>query len=103
MTIVQNELDDLKERKLTTEMYNSKDTINVINPPECQNGDLLGTIFSFFNSNLQYELSPCVIKNCNYLGKPQKSSVIGKFVYFVQKNFIGDPKKVWRASSTKTG
>ena len=32
ITVVQNELDDLKDRMLGTEMYNSKDTIIVNNP-----------------------------------------------------------------------
>ena len=32
LTVVQNELDDLKERMLSTEMYNSKDTIFVKKP-----------------------------------------------------------------------
>ena len=54
MTVVQNELDDLEGRMLSTEMYNSKDTIIVNIPLECQNGDLPGTILSFFNSNLQF-------------------------------------------------
>ena len=88
MTVLQNELDDLKERTLSTEMYNSKDTINVNNPLECQNGDLLGRILSFFKTKLQFELSPCDIKACHYLGKPQQSNVIVKFVYFAQSIFI---------------
>ena len=57
MTVVQNELDDLKERMLSIEMYDSKDTVNVDKLPERRNGDLLRTILSFFNSNLQFELS----------------------------------------------
>ena len=52
-TVVQNELDDPKERMLSTEMYNPNDTTIVNNPLECQNRDLLGKILSFCNSNLQ--------------------------------------------------
>ena len=37
VTVVQTELDDLKERILSTEIYISEDTINVNKPPECQN------------------------------------------------------------------
>ena len=48
----------LKERKLGTETYNSKDTIFVNCLPECQSGDLLRTFISFFNSILQFEFSP---------------------------------------------
>ena len=81
LTVVQNELDDLKERMFSTEMYNSKDTIIVNNPLECQNGDLLRTILSFFNSNLQLEFSPFDIKAWQYLGKPQQYSLIVKFVF----------------------
>ena len=88
MTVVQNELDDLKERVLSTEMYNSKDTMIVNYPPDFQIGDLLGTIFSFFNNKIQSEFSLCDKKACHYLGKPHQSSVIVKFVYFVQNKFI---------------
>ena len=56
MTVVQNELDDLKERMLSTEMYESKDTIIVNNPPECPIGDFLGTILSQFSPSFQYGL-----------------------------------------------
>ena len=103
LTVVQNELDDLKERMLSTEMYSSKDTINVNNPVECQNGDLLGTILSFFNSNLQLELSPFEIKAWQYLGKPQQYSLIVKLVFFVQKNFVWQSKMSLRGIVNKTG
>ena len=93
MTLVRNELDDLNERMLGTEMYTSKDSIIVNNPPECQNNDLLGSMLNFLNSKLQAGLAPCDIKACHYLGKPGKSSVILKFVYFAQKNFVWRSKK----------
>ena len=35
MTVVQNELDDLKERMLSTEMYISNETLSVNNHPGC--------------------------------------------------------------------
>ena len=103
MTIVQSKLNDLKERILSTELFNSKDIIIVDNPPECQNGDLLGTIFSFFNCNLQSEFSPCDIKAFQYLGKSRQSSVIVKFVYFAQKSFTLQSEKSLKGIINKTG
>ena len=97
MTLVQSELDDLTKRMLSRGIYNSKDTILVKNPPECQNGHLLETIISFRNSNLQFEFPPYDIKACHYHGKPQHSSVNLIFVYLAQKNFI------WLSKNTLMG
>ena len=55
------------------------------------------------NSTLQSELSPCDIKACHYLGKPQQSSVIAKFVYFAQRNFIWQSRKSVKGIVNKTG
>ena len=56
MTVVQYEPYDLKERMLSTERFNSKYVVVVNNPPEYENGDLLGTIFHCLSpiSNLSY-------------------------------------------------
>ena len=100
MTVVQNELDGPKERMLNTEMFNSKDTITMNNHPKGQNG-VLNIILPIFNSNLQFEFSPCGIKPCHYLEKPPTVQCNCQICVFCtkifplanQKEFEGHPQQ----------
>ena len=85
---------DLKERVLNSEMYNSKDTLIIQNPPSSdQNGDITGQIIEFLKHTLGSKLSKHDIKACHYLGKPGESAIIIKFIYFAHKNFLWRSKK----------
>ena len=96
MRHVKNEICDLKERALNTEMYLSKDTIIINNPPACNNTNIMDTVVGFFNEIFGARVQPEDIKAVHFLGKPGESAIIVKFLYFGQKNFIWRSKKVLR-------
>ena len=92
--LINNEIVDLKERVLNSEMYNSKDTLIIQNPPlSDRNGDITGQVIEFLNHTFGSKLSKHDIKACHYLGKPGESAIIIKFIYFAHKNFLWRSKK----------
>ena len=85
---------DLKERVLNSEMYNSKDTLIIQNPPlSDRNGDIAGQVIEFLNHTFGSKLSKHDIKACHYLGKLGESAIIIKFIYFAHKTFLWRSKK----------
>ena len=93
---IRNELTDIKERMITAEMYMSKDTIIINNPPKCDNSNLIQTVVQFFNNVFGAGLQLEDIKAAHFLGTPGASSIIVKFLYFAQKKFIWRSKKLLR-------
>ena len=92
--LINNEIVDLKERVLNSEMYNSKDTLIIQNPPlSDRNGDITGQDIEFLNHTFGSKLSKHDIKACHYLGKPGESAIIIMFIYFAHKNFLWRSKK----------
>ena len=92
--LIDNKIVELKERILNSEMYNSKDTLIIQNPPLFdRNGDTTGQVIEVLNHTLGSKLSKQDIKVCHYLGKPGESAIIIKFIYFAHKNFLWRSKK----------
>ena len=65
---IRNELTDIKERMITAEMYMSKDTIIINNPPKCDNSNLIQTVVQFFNNVFETGLQLEDIKSALFLG-----------------------------------
>ena len=73
MRYVKNEICDLKERALNTEMYLSKDTIIINNPPACNNTNIMDTVVGFLMIFSVPEYNPRISRLCIFwanLGNP---------------------------------
>ena len=95
---IRNELTDIKERMITAEMYMSKDTIIINNPPKCDNSNLIQTVVQLFNNVFGAGLQLEDIKAAHFLGTPGASSIIVKFLYFGAQNLSGAQKNYFETS-----
>ena len=92
---IRNELTDIKERMITAEMYMSKDTIIINNPPKCDHSNLIQTVVQFFNNVFGGGSTIGRHKSCAF------SWDSGNFVHY-REVFIFCPKKFYLALKKNT-
>ena len=65
---VRNEITDLKERILNTEIYMSKETIIINSPPVCDERNLMDTVIDVFKKILHARVQPEYLKAVHLFG-----------------------------------
>ena len=84
---VRNEATDLTERILHAEIYMSRDTIIIHNPPVSDERNLMNTVNDFFNKILHAPVQPEDLKAVHFLGNAGDSAMRGNFLWFGLKQF----------------